>query len=120
MGLRALIVDDEPALVRALGRMLSLHDIAVVGATTGEEALRLLLDAEVDVIVSDVRMPRLDGPALLSTLRARGDARPVVFLTGHGDPQDPALLQLGAAAVVCKPAEGPELAKVIRRVCGWA
>lgn len=120
MGLRVLIVDDEPALVRALRRVLGLHDIEVVGATTGAEALALLADETVRVIVSDVRMPAFDGPALLAALRARGDARPVVFLTGHGDPHDPRLLALGAAAVLCKPAEGPELAAVLRRVAGWA
>ena len=51
-------------------------------------ALELLRASTVDVTVSDIRMPRLDGPGLLYALRASGDVTPLVFLTGYGDYSD--------------------------------
>ena len=57
-------------------------------AEDGLMALELLRASTVDVIVSDIRMPRLDGPGLLHALRASGDVTPLVFLTGYGDYSD--------------------------------
>lgn len=66
-------------------------------------ALELLRASTVDVTVSDIRMPRLDGPGLLYALRASGDVTPLVFLTGYGDYSDQELIHSGAAAVLGKP-----------------
>ncbi len=117
MTLWVLVVDDEPALVRALRRLLSLHAIDVVGATDGADALRVLAETRVDVVVSDVRMPVLDGPGLLRALRERGDHTPVLFLTGYGDQTDADLRRIGAVDVLGKPVEAPVLAAAIRSAC---
>jgi CheY-like chemotaxis protein len=79
-----LVVDDEPAIARALARMLKTdHDVTT--ATAPLEALRLLASGErFDTIFSDVNMPGLDGMHLHQAVReiAEEQARRIVFVTG--------------------------------------
>jgi CheY-like chemotaxis protein len=65
-------------------------------------------------VLCDVRMPVMDGPALMRVLHSRPDAPPLVFLTGYGDRSDGELLALGARAVYGKPIEGKALLEVVR------
>ncbi len=113
--LRVLLVDDEPLLVDALGRLLRRAGVWVTEASDGVEALQRLRDERVDVILSDVRMPKLDGPGLLRALRAGDDPTPLVFLTGYGDYADQDLLGLGASEVLSKPVTLPRLLAALDR-----
>src|SRR5690606_3361565 len=83
---RIALADDQ-ALVRHGLRVLlaSLGIEVAVECEDGQELLDALAIQQVDVVVSDVRMPRLDGIAALQQLRARGDATPVVLLTTFDD-----------------------------------
>jgi len=111
-----LIVDDEPLLLRALVRMLRSDGIEAIGVANGALALEALADASFDLVLSDVRMPVMDGPTLLRHLRARGDAAPpLVFLTGYADDSDGTLLAAGAKAVCGKPTDPDELVTIVRR-----
>lgn len=78
-----LVVDEEAAVRESLADVLSLDGHEVDGAGDAESALLLLDQRHYDLVVSDIRMPKLDGPALLDALVERfGDALPrVVFLT---------------------------------------
>jgi len=87
MRVRVALADDQ-ALVRAGIKALleSFGDIAVVlEADDGEHLLEALAASNVDVVLSDIRMPGLDGTAALRSLRARGDATPVILLTTFDD-----------------------------------
>ena len=115
--LRVLLVDDEPLIVSALGRLLRGVGIEVLRASNGREALEILASHPVHLVVSDVRMPVLDGPGLLRALGASPPAPPLIFLTGYGDHSDDQLLALGARAVLSKPVERREF---IEAVQNWA
>jgi CheY-like chemotaxis protein len=80
---RLLIVDDEPNLLRAVAACLRGEGYEVDTARSGEEALVHVAQRLPDLIVSDIRMPRMDGYAFARQLRTnpRTDLIPIVFLT---------------------------------------
>jgi DNA-binding response OmpR family regulator len=82
-GSTVLVVDDDPAMRRRLVDVLWEEGFAVRQATDGEEALLMVETTTVQVVVSDVRMPRLDGPGLVEALRRRGSRIPVVLMSSH-------------------------------------
>ena len=80
-----LCVDDEPSILSALKRVLRAEDCKVLQAGSGQDALALLAQEAVDVVVSDMRMPGMDGAALLAQVRARWPATARILLTGYAD-----------------------------------
>ena len=76
-----LLVDDEAPITATLAPYLERNGFAVLVAGDGEEALTVLRGRAVDIIVSDVLMPRRDGRSLVRELRAREDWTPVILLT---------------------------------------
>ncbi len=104
--LKLLFVDDEEELVSAVVERLELRGIAVVGVTTGDEALRRLREESFDVIVLDVKMPGVGGLDVLRTINWRHPNVKVILMTGHGSAEDTRLgLRLGAVACLQKPVE---------------
>ena len=86
--LKVLIVDDEEVVRRGivLGVDWSAPGCAVVGeAATGEEGLEVIRRYRPDLIVTDIRMPKLDGIEMLRRLREEGNRAHVVFLTAYSD-----------------------------------
>ena len=81
---RVLIVDDDERERSELATMVGAFGHIVEAVENGEEALEKLGSSEVDAIVTDLMMPRMDGFALLRTLLDRGDLTPAVVLTGFG------------------------------------
>lgn len=86
MSIRVCLVENETLVRQGLRRVLELApDVAVVGeARDGEEALRVIADSKPDVVLLDVRMPRLDGLGVLRALRGRP---PCLLLTTFDDPE---------------------------------
>lgn len=78
-----LIVDDEPNIRKSLGRLLSLEGYRVLQAPGGREALDLLAQRTVDLVLLDVLMPELDGLATLEALRKDQLDVPVVMMSGN-------------------------------------
>jgi two-component system, cell cycle sensor histidine kinase and response regulator CckA len=80
-----LLVEDEEALRRSARRLLEGHGYRVFVAEHGEEALQLYdrLPGSIDLVLSDVVMPRLGGRGLYETLRGRGDQVPFLFMSGY-------------------------------------
>jgi putative two-component system response regulator len=103
-GMRCLVVDDEPRLRRVLVRLLETEGFACVEAESGVEALRELERAPVPLVVSDLRMPEMDGVALLREIMARWPDTAVVVVTAVAE-VDSAVecLQMGALDYVAKP-----------------
>ncbi|SOC55477.1 response regulator [Ornithinimicrobium cerasi] len=106
-----LAVDDQPANVRLLEAVLAPRGYQVLGAGSGEEALRTLQEAEVDLVLLDVVMPQMDGYEVCRRIRAdpRTAFLPVVMITASGAEQRLAALQAGADDFVLKPFDQNEL-----------
>jgi PAS domain S-box-containing protein len=106
MDARVLLVDDDPALLEALPETvrLRLAGVAVDTCDSGVEALRRIDATDYDVIVSDIKMPGMDGLALLAEIRTRRPGTPTVLITGHGERElAVAALRGGAHDLVQKP-----------------
>ena len=82
LGARVLVVDDEQTVQQLLVRLLVAAGYQVRTANNGEEALRTLERESVDLIVTDLVMPKADGMAVLQTIRERAIDVPVVMITG--------------------------------------
>lgn len=82
LGARVLVVDDEQTVQQLLVRLLVAAGYEVRTANNGEEALRTLERESVDIIVTDLVMPKADGMAVLQTIRERSLDVPVVMITG--------------------------------------
>src|SRR5688572_2292068 len=78
-----LTVDDSREVRAAVSRSLREPGYEVLQAEDGEQALAVLSAHRVDVILLDVTMPVMDGPAMLRLLRGRGDKTPVILMTSE-------------------------------------
>jgi CheY-like chemotaxis protein len=118
MALRILHVDDEPDIRELVHMSLSLDaDLAVKSCSCGSEALIAAAEWSPDIILMDVMMPIMDGPATLQHLRGNGaTARiPVVFMTARAQTRELThFLSLGAAGVISKPFDPMTLAGAVR------
>ncbi len=101
---RVLVVDDEPAVRRALERALKLDSYDVELAADGEEALDKLVQTDIDAVVLDIAMPRLDGLEVARRMRQAGDRTPVLMLTARDAIDDRVEgLDVGADDYLVKP-----------------
>ncbi len=80
-----LTVDDSRAVRNIIGKQLKALGYEVLEAENGERGLDQLQSAHVDLVLLDVNMPELDGPAMLRKLRERGDQTPVIMLTSESE-----------------------------------
>ena len=112
---RVYLVDDEPAVLKALSRLLRSAGLEAVAFGSPEEFLaRVDPDAE-GCVVLDVAMPGLDGLALQEALVSRGIALPTLFLTGHGDvPQSVRAMKGGAVDFLTKPVDDAVFLRAVR------
>lgn len=111
---RALVVDDEPALVRVVAAYLERDGFEVDTATDGTEALRLAADRNPDVVVLDVMMPGVDGVEVCRRLRTFSDAY-VLMLTARAEEIDVLVgLSVGADDYLTKPFSSRVLVARIR------
>jgi two-component system response regulator MprA len=99
-----LVVDDEPAVRRALERALRLDQYEVELAIDGEEALDRLAEHPADAVILDVMMPGVDGLEVCRRMRAAGDKTPILMLTARDAIDDRVLgLDVGADDYLVKP-----------------
>jgi len=82
---RILIVDDDPLVHGSLAETFQAQDYDVATASDGMQALQVLERVSVDLVVTDLKMPKLDGLELLGRIKDRYPQLPVVILTGFGD-----------------------------------
>jgi DNA-binding NarL/FixJ family response regulator len=116
---RLLVVDDEPNLLRAVAAVLRGEGYEVLTARSGQEALVRLAEGLPDLIISDIRMPRMDGFQLARQIRssAHTDLIPIIFLTARDETADRvAGFRSGVDAYLTKPFEPDELIAVIANI----
>jgi two-component system sensor histidine kinase/response regulator len=113
-----LLVDDDPALLQALPRALSLRlsGVEIATADSAQMALELLQQQEYDAVVSDIKMPGMDGLALLEKVNERYPETPILLITGHGE-HDLAIQALrgGAYDYIQKPINREDFAITLQR-----
>ncbi len=113
---RVLVVDDEENLRLVLRTLLRRHGYEVETAPTGEEALGLVDSFGPDVVLTDVRMPKMGGLDLLATLKAKGNEATVIVMSAYGN-MDLAIeaMKGGAYDYVQKPFKPDEIVLALRK-----
>ena len=111
-----LFVDDEVSILKALKRLFMEEDWNLLFSDNGEEGLKILEKEEVDLVVSDVRMPGMDGIAFFRQVKERHPSIVRVFLSGYADKMmvAQALAEGCAQQILPKPWVDSELKEVIR------
>ena len=105
-----LVVEDEPDLREILVYVLQDIGYNVFEAENGEVGLKVCQTQKIDAIISDIRMPKVDGVQLLKNMREKSPEIPVIFLvTGFADIKESEVYQLGANAFINKPYDINEL-----------
>ncbi|HTY80080.1 MAG TPA: sigma-54 dependent transcriptional regulator [Candidatus Bathyarchaeia archaeon] len=113
---RLLLVDDDEVFLRPLHRTLEIAGYEVLPVQSGEEALETLKREDVDVVLTDRRLPGLDGVTLVRQLKADHPDLAVVVMTAYGTIESAVeAMRLGAEDYLVKPFEVAELLLVIRR-----
>ncbi|MFH1155184.1 MAG: response regulator [Pseudomonadota bacterium] len=114
--IKVLIVDDEEDFRDTIVKRLNSRNIPALAAPGGKEALAVLEDMDIDVVVLDVKMPGMDGIETLKRIKAAGFDVEVIILTGHAA-VDTGIqgMQLGAFDYIMKPASMTEFLDKIRQ-----
>ena len=122
--LRVLLVDDEPFILRGMKELIDWEDegFEIVGsAADGEEALLFLQNHDADLILSDIKMPIMDGLELLRKLRISEKYRDIYFiiLSGYADFQyAQEAIKYACNDYILKPVEKEKLVQALRKVRG--
>jgi len=114
-----LVVDDDPSLLLAVSETLRAEGYEVVTARRGSEAMVQVAESLPDLIISDIRMPGMDGYALARNLRSSPRTRliPIVFLTAKDDLADRITgFRTGVDAYITKPFESEELVAIVKNI----
>jgi len=111
-----LVVDDERAVRFTLRAILEEEEICVEEAADGLEALERLDRGGIDLVLSDLKMPRMDGLQLLDEMRARPHSPRLILITAHGTERTAVeAMKRGALDYFSKPFDADEIARVVRR-----
>lgn len=114
-----LVVDDDLHILDVLEARLSSAHFRVFRAASGHEALEILKDEAVDLLISDVRMPGMGGMDLFSEVHALFPELPVIFLTAYGTIPDAVLaVKAGVVDYLTKPFDGRELLAKVQEIMG--
>jgi phosphoserine phosphatase RsbU/P len=109
-GVTVLVIDDDPLVRMTFVRMLQRQGVNTVAAEDGQRGLEAFRASRPDVVLSDLRMPGMDGLEVLSALVAEAPETPVIVVSGEGGLQDAVqALRRGAWDFVTKPILDPEL-----------
>jgi len=113
---KMLIVDDEETLTYSLYQsfIISQQEYEVITAASGEEASEKLLNTKFDLVITDIKMPGMDGLELLSLIKSKYPATEVIVMTAYGSPEkrDEAL-EKGARFYIEKPFEIKEIKQLV-------
>jgi two-component system, NtrC family, response regulator AtoC len=111
-----LVVDDEPNLRRVLSAQLERDGYEVHTAEDGEQALGILKEHHIDLVITDLRMPRLDGMELLRRAQRMDAELPVVMITAHGTVDNAVeALKTGAFDYLTKPFDQMEVRTIVAK-----
>jgi len=116
---RILIVDDEPAVLALVRRILSTEDAEILTVRSGAQALKIARRTHLDLVVLDVRLPDVSGVEVLRRVREVDEVVPVIMMTAHGSVETVhASMRLGAFDYLTKPFDNQEVRRVAREAMG--
>ena len=116
MTARVLVVDDDPGVRYTLREILESEGLEVTEAADGREGLARFIEKPAPLVITDLRMPKLDGLGLLAELTTRAPGTRVVLITAHGSERDAVeAIKAGAYDYFKKPFETDQLLAVVRR-----
>src|SRR6201999_4399015 len=111
-----LVVDDEPNLRRVLSAQLARDGYDVHTAEDGEQGLGILNEHHIDLVITDLRMPKVDGMELLRRALAMDPELPVVMITAHGTVDNAVeALKTGAFDYITKPFDQAEVRAIVKK-----
>jgi DNA-binding NtrC family response regulator len=111
-----VVADDEKNIREGLAEALSLDGYRALPAADGEEALALVESADADLVITDLRMPKLGGTDVLNHVVSRYPGLPVIVLTGHGTIEDAVVaMRAGAFDFLTKPVNLDHLSLLVKR-----
>jgi two-component system, NtrC family, response regulator AtoC len=115
--MKVLIADDEQNIRESIARYIAAEGIQTATAEDGAQARAMLMDEAFDALVLDLRMPKVDGLALLSWLQEEGPPVPAIVISAYGDVRDAVkAMKLGARDYLVKPFDPEELLMRLRRL----
>ena len=115
-GYRILLVDDEADLLSLWKVRFESNGYEVTTALSGEEALAQMSVINPSLVITDLRMPGIDGMQLFEAIRSRNKAIPVIIITAHGSiPEAIEATKHGVFSFLTKPIEGMELVREAER-----
>ncbi|MBT3352161.1 MAG: sigma-54-dependent Fis family transcriptional regulator [Nitrospinaceae bacterium] len=115
-GERILVVDDEERMLQLLDKLLVGEGYEVRTASSADEALRILGDTDYNLVISDVRMPGIDGMTLLRTLGEQGSSATVILMTAYASVTSAVeAIQAGAFDYLTKPFKIDEMLLAVRK-----
>lgn len=113
--IKLLLVDDEADYVRTMAERMEMRDVGSRVALSGEQALQMVQEDAPDVMILDLRMPGIDGMAVLERVKQTHPHVQIIILTGHGsDVEEREARRLGAFEYLQKPADTVRLLATVR------
>jgi DNA-binding NtrC family response regulator len=110
-----LLVDDEEGYRELISRVLTKAGYEVLQAADGLQALSLLEESNVDLVISDILMPNLNGYGLVARLRAKWPTMPVILTTGFLSQEAAKSMMNGSVDFIPKPINAERLLEMIQR-----
>ncbi|MDC7240083.1 MAG: response regulator, partial [Spirochaetales bacterium] len=116
MKFKILVVDDEKNIREGLAKALKLDGYEVSVAEDGGEAMKEMVRTDIDLVITDLRMPRVSGEELLKKVNAAYPTVPVIILTGHGTVENAVnAMRDGAYDFLTKPLNLDRLSLLVKR-----
>lgn len=112
---KVLIVDDDEDLLAALGEALESMQCEVKTARNGREALALLNGEKFTAVISDIRMPTMDGLSLLAAISNMGLKTPVIMMSGYSDYTDKQIDERNGVVLLEKPFSTEKVRELVER-----
>lgn len=120
MAKRILVVDDDPSLLRMVHHILADGGFLVIGVAGASDALARLESGGIDLVITDIIMPEMEGIEFIQAIKAKLPRLPVIAMSGGGRSHNTGLLhfahELGADAILAKPFRRQELLSLVTGV----
>ncbi len=116
---RILVIDDEEILTRSFALLLEKKGYEVLTVKNGQDAEAIIDEEVIDLVISDIRMPGMNGIEVVKLIRSKHENIPVIFVTGYADQKlQEEAQKLNPTAYVHKPFDALELTEIVKSSLG--